>query len=110
MDPVIPSEPLPQNPVARQRLVRSQRVRIAELEQRLAWFLMQYRLAQHRRFAASTETTIYQLDLFAELLAEALPDGAAPAPVALPAAGDTNARLPAVARGHGGRRPLPASL
>src|SRR5512135_836331 len=109
MDPVIPSEPLPQNPVARQRLVRSQRVRIAELEQRLAWFLVQYRLAQHRRFAASTETTVHQLDLFAELLAEALPDGAPSAPVASPAEGGMDAGLPAAARGHGGRRPLPRS-
>jgi transposase len=103
-------DPMPDDPKALQALVRDQRAQIAELEQRLAWFLVQYRLAQHRRFAASTETTVHQLDLFAELLAEALPDGAPPAPVASPAEGDMDAGLPAAARGHGGRRPLPRSL
>jgi transposase len=103
-------DPLPDDPVALQALVRGQRERIAELEQRLAWFLVQYRLAQHRRFAPSTETTVHQLDLFADLLAEARPDGAPPTPVASPVAGDPDVGLPATARGHGGRRPLPASL
>ena len=105
-----PDAPLPEDPVALQALVRRQRARIAELEQRLAWFLVQYRLAQHHRFAASTETTVHQLDLFADLLAEVLPDGAPPAPVASPVEGDTDAGAPVVARGRGGRRPLPASL
>jgi hypothetical protein len=43
-----------------QALVQSQRARIAELEQRLAWFLVLYRLAQYRRFAASTEAAAHQ--------------------------------------------------
>jgi transposase len=110
MPTVTAPDPLPDDPVALQALVRAQRAQIAELEQRLAWFLVQYRLAQHRRFAASTETTVHQLDLFAELLAEALPDAAPPTPVALPVAGDPDAGLPAAARRHGGRRPLPALL
>src|SRR5512134_1716467 len=110
MSTTIADDPLPNDPVALQALVRGQRERIAELEQRLAWFLVQYRLAQHRRFAASTETTVHQLDLFADLLAEALPDSAPPTPVASPVAADPDVGLPAAARGHGGRRPLPASL
>jgi transposase len=109
MPTVTAPDPLPDDPVALQALVRGQRERIADLEQRLAWFLVQYRLAQQRRFAASTETSVHQLDLFADLLAEALPDGAPPTPVASPVAGDPDVGLPA-ARGHGGRRPLPASL
>src|SRR5512144_3375355 len=110
MSTLSPDDPLPDDPVALQALVRGQRERIAEWEQRLAWFLVQYRLAQQRRFAASTETSGQQLDLFAELLAEALPDAAPPTPVASPIAGDTDAGLPLVARRHGGRRPLPAAL
>src|SRR5512144_3401299 len=84
MSTLSPDDPLPDDPEALQALVRDQRAQITELEQRLAWFLVQYRLAQHRCFAASTETGGHQLDLFAELLATALPDdtaaGAAPAP------------------------------
>ena len=110
MPTVTASDPLPDDPVALQALVRCQRAQIAELEQRLAWFLVQYRLAQHCRFAAATETSVPQLDLFAELLAEALPDAAPPTPVASPIAGDTDAGLPVAARGHGGRRRLPVSL
>lgn len=110
MPTVTAADPLPDDPVALQALVRSQRAQIAELEQRLAWFLVQYRLAQHRRFAATTETTVHQLDLFAELLAEALPDAHTPAPVTPPGTAAADAARPAVARGHGGRRPLPASL
>src|SRR5512134_2095384 len=110
MSTTIADDPLPNDPVALQALVRGQREQIAELEQRLAWFLIQYRLAQHRRFAASTETTVHQLDLFAELLADALPDAAPPTPVASPVEGDTDVRAPIVAGSRGGRRPLPASL
>jgi transposase len=105
-----PNDPLPADPVALQALVCRQRAQIAELEQRLAWFLVQYRLAQQRRFAPSTETTVHQLDLFAELLAEALPDAHTPAPVTPPGTAAADAARPVVARGHGGRRPLPASL
>src|SRR5512143_3867631 len=102
-------DPLPDDPVALQALVREQRAYIAELEQRLAWFLVQYRLAQHRRFAASTETSVHQLDLFAELLAEALPaEDVGPASAALPGPAADEAGSPVVVRGHGGRRPLPA--
>ncbi|MGE5621454.1 MAG: IS66 family transposase [Candidatus Bathyarchaeota archaeon] len=110
MSTLSPDDPLPDDPVALQALVRGQRAQIAELEQRLAWFLVQYRLAQHRRFAASSETTVHQLDLFAELLAEVLPGAATSAPVASPGKGDPDAELPAATRGHGGRRSLPAAL
>src|SRR5512144_53060 len=104
-------DPMPDDPEALQALVRDQCVQIAELEQRLAWFLVQYRLAQHRRFAASTETTVHQLDLFAELLADARPaKDASPAATARPSLVGTDAGPPVVARGHGGRRPLPRSL
>src|SRR5512142_2036528 len=102
MSTLSPDDPMPDDPEALQALVRDQRAQIAELEQRLAWFLVQYRLAPHRRFGASTETAVHQLDLFAELLAEALPDGAPPTPVASPAEGDMDAGLPATAHGHGG--------
>ena len=44
---------------------------LQELEQRLAWFTEQYRLAQQRRFGAARETNPHQLDLFAELLEQA---------------------------------------
>ena len=111
MSTLSPDDPLPDDPEALQALVRDQRVQIAELEQRLAWFLVQYRLAQHRRFAASTETTVHQLDLFAELLADARPaKDASPAATARPSLVGTDAGPPVVARGHGGRRPLPRSL
>src|SRR5512144_1901933 len=104
MSTLSPDDPLPDDPVALQALVRGQRERIAEWEQRLAWFLVQYRLAQHRRFAPSTETTVHQLDLFAELLAEALPDAAPPTPVASSIAGDPDAGLPAAAHPLSGPR------
>src|SRR5512144_1680775 len=110
MSTLSPDAPMPDDPEALQSLVRDQRAQIAELEQRLAWFLVQYRLAQHRRFAASTETSVHQLDLFAELLAEALPAADTPAPVTPPGTAAADAVRPVVARGHGGRRPLPASL
>src|SRR5512144_44958 len=111
MSTLSPDDPLPDDPEALQALVRDQCVQIAELEQRLAWFLVQYRLAQHRRFAASTETTVHQLDLFAELLADARPaKDASPAATARPSLVGTDAGPPVVARGHGGRRPLPRSL
>ena len=110
MPTLSPDDPLPDDPEALQALVRDQRAQITELEQRLAWFLVQYRLAQQRRFAPSTETTVHQLDLFAELLAEALPDAHTPAPVTPPGTAAADAARPVVARGHGGRRPLPASL
>nr|XP_061809045.1 uncharacterized protein y4qI-like [Nerophis lumbriciformis] len=64
-------DPLPNATDALQALVASQRDHIAELEQQLAWFTEQYRLAQHRRFAAASETCPHQLDLFAALLEEA---------------------------------------
>lgn len=110
MSTLTPADPLPNEPVALQALVRTQRARIAELEQQVAWFLVQYRLAQHRRFAASTETGVHQLDLFAELLADTLADDTAVASATPAVIADTPARLPAAARGHGSRRPLPASL
>src|SRR5512134_3418912 len=109
MSTTIADDPLPNDPVALQALVRGQRARIAELEQRLAWFLVQYRLAQHRRFAASTETSVHQLDLFIELLADVLPEDTTPAPATPPVTTNTQASSPAAARGHGGRRPLPAA-
>jgi transposase len=105
-----PSDPLPDDPVALQALVRGQCARITELEQRLAWFLVQYRLAQHRRFAASTETGLHQLDLFAELLADVLPEDSATVPGAVPVNADAEGGPAATARGHGGRRRLPAAL
>ena len=64
--------PLPSATDALQALVRTQREQIAELEQQLAWFKVHYRLAQQRRFAASSERCPHQLDLFADLLEEAL--------------------------------------
>jgi transposase len=97
-------------PVALQALVRGQRAQIAELEQRLAWFLVQYQLAQHRRFAASTETSVHQLDLFTELLADALSGDTAPAPAVAPGTVDHERGLAVAARGQGRRRPLPAPL
>src|SRR5512147_894463 len=110
MSTMTPSDPLPADPVILQALVRRQRAQIAELEQRLAWFLVQYRLAQYRRFAASTETSVHQLDLFAELLAEALPaEDAGPASTALPGPVGAEVGSPGGGRGHGGRRPLPAA-
>ncbi|HYQ92638.1 MAG TPA: transposase [Candidatus Competibacteraceae bacterium] len=110
MSTMTPSDPLPEDPVILQALVRRQRAQIAELEQRLAWFLVQYRLAQHRRFAASTETSVHQLDLFAELLADALPtEEAGPVATVLPGTAGAEVGSPRV-RGHGGRRPLPRSL
>src|SRR5512144_337959 len=111
MSTLSPDDPLPDDPEALQALVRDQRAQITELEQRLAWFLVQYRLAQHRRFAASTETTVHQLDLFTELLADVRPaKDASPAATARPSLVGTDAGPPVVARGHGGRRPLPRSL
>ena len=111
MPTVTAADPLPDDPVALQALVRGQRERIAELEQRLAWFLVQYRLAQHRCFAASSETAVHQLDLFAELLAEPGPaEEPGPAAPAWPDPAGADGGSPAVARRHGGRRPLPASL
>jgi transposase len=110
MPTLTPSDALPDDPMALQALVRSQYEQIAELEQRLAWFLVQYRLAQHRRFAASTETGVHQLDLFTELLAEVPPEDTAPAPATPPVNVDDERGLAGMARGHGGRRPLPASL
>ncbi len=66
------AQPLPSDIAALQALVRSQREQIAELEQQLAWFKVHYRLAQQRRFGASSETCPHQLDLFAEILEQAL--------------------------------------
>src|SRR5512134_2807269 len=111
MSTTIADDPLPNDPVALQALVRGQRERIAELEQRLAWFLVHYRLAQHRRFAASSETAVHQLDLFAELLADTLAvEDPGPAVTARPGPVGADAGPPIVARRHGGRRPWPAAL
>src|SRR5512134_3393912 len=101
------SDLLPDDPAALQALVRSQCAQIAELEQRLAWFLVQDRLAQHRRFAASTETGAHQLHLFAELMADALADDPATALARPPTTAGTQASSLVAARGHGGRRRLP---
>src|SRR5512144_659199 len=100
MSTLSPDDPLPDDPMALQALVRDQRAQIAELEQRLAWFLVQYWLVQHRRFAASTETSVHQLDLFAELLADALPvEDANPAATARPGPAGAEAGSPSRERG-----------
>ncbi len=78
-------DPLPEEAPALQALVGALCAQLQELEQRLAWFTEQYRLAQQRRFGATRETNPHQLDLFAELLAQAqaaVPTAAAPEPAA----------------------------
>ena len=64
-------DPLPEETPALQALVGVLCAQLQELEQRLAWFTEQYRLAQQRRFGAARETSPHQLDLFAELLEHA---------------------------------------
>ena len=104
-------EPLPQDPTALHALIASQRDRIVDLEQQLAWFTEQYRLAQQQRFGAARETSAHQLDLFAELLEQAqaaVPTAAAPEP----AAGNAQDGIPEVPpqRRSTGRPALPANL
>lgn len=112
-----PAPPLPDDIDALQALVRSQREQIAELEQQLAWFEVHYRLAQQRRFGASSETCAHQLDLFAEILEQAL---AATQATTASLPGDPNAGGDEQAEGHGednppkgrrgGRQALPREL
>lgn len=78
--------------------------RIGELEQRLAWYTEQYRLAQHRRFAASRERAGQQMELFSELLGPLAPSEAPPSESSGAAhTAQTNRR-------RGKRGPLPLHL
>ena len=104
-------DPLPEETPALQALVGVLCAQLQELEQRLAWFTEQYRLAQQRRFGAARETSPHQLDLFAELLAQA--QAAAPTVAAPePAAGNALDGMPEVPpqRRRTGRPALPANL
>jgi transposase len=93
-----------------QALVLELREHVAELEQQLAWFTEQYRLGQHRRFAASSERCPEQLDLFADLLPEVIPPepDAEPAAVSGAPSDDGDDKKPK--RCRGGRGPLPSHL
>jgi transposase len=97
-------QPLPDDIEALQALVRSQREQIAELEQQLAWFMVHYRLAQQRRFGASSETCPHQLDLFADILEQALAAATQATTASLP--GDANAGSDEQADGPGEAPPL----
>jgi transposase len=109
-------QPLPDDIAALQALVRSQREQIAELEQQLAWFKVQYGLACQQRFGASREGCAHQLDLFAEILEQALAaasqattDQAANPPDADDGAAGNDQDPPPRGR-RGGRQPLPRDL
>jgi len=104
-------EPLPTDTEVLHALVASQRDHIAELEQRLAWFSEQYRLAQHRRFAARREHCPHQLDLFADLLDEAHQAALAASHPDQPWGNDPPERGAAKPqRRRSGRPPLPPNL
>ena len=99
-------DPLPKETPALQALVGALCAQLQELEQRLAWFTEQYRLAQQRRFGAARETSPHQLDLFAELLEQA--QAAVPEPAAGNAQ-DGRPEAPPQRRGPG-RPALPPNL
>jgi transposase len=101
-------ESLPTEVAALQALVGGLRERIAELEQRLAWYTEQYRLAQHRRFAASSERCPQQLELFEGH--HVAPSLAASSPPSPPVSSSDDAEAGTAKRRRGGRGPLPLHL
>jgi len=113
VNPFALAEQLPDDTAALQALAARQRDRIAALEQQLAWFTEQYRLAQHRRFGAARETSSSQLELFAALCAaaqQAASDATALADLSVQDGG-TNAhdKSPSPRR-HRGRPALPPNV